>query len=283
VLDGHIELSRTATRIDPVAKVVRFQDGGQEAYDILISTMPLDVLCRDVLSGPVPERIRDTASRLRHSGGSMVGVGFRRPCPSTKSWMYFPEPNCPFYRATYLSNYSPNMTPDKDRYYSLLCETSHSEFKPVETSRIIQDTIDGLVASGLVSPQETTDIASTWVYHADYSYPTPTVERDQILSEVIPWLEGRGIYSRGRFGMWKYEVSNTDHSLMQGVELANRLLLNEAETTIGMQYAVSPEGRGDAVHARPAIAGSGEKRAVPPVVVTAEVIPMVPPVAVVQN
>ena len=25
--------------------------------------------------------------------------------------------------------------------------------------------------------------------------------------------------------MWKYEVSNTDHTLMQGVELVNRLLL----------------------------------------------------------
>jgi hypothetical protein len=45
-------------------------------------------------------------------------------------------------------------------------------------------------------------------------------------------LESRHIYSRGRFGAWKYEVSNQDHSFMQGVEVANRLLSGEPEVTI---------------------------------------------------
>jgi hypothetical protein len=60
--------------------------------------------------------------------------------------------------------------------------------------------------------------------------------------------------------MWKYEVANTDHSLMQGVELINRLLLGERETTIGMVYKVTEDGRNAANHERPAHAGSGEKR-----------------------
>jgi hypothetical protein len=64
--------------------------------------------------------------------------------------------------------------------------------------------------------------------------------------------------------MWKYEVANTDHSLMQGVELVNRLLLAEAEKTIGMVYAVAEDGRGQAFHERPIVAGSGEKRLLRP-------------------
>jgi len=130
----------------------------------------------------------------------------------------------------------------------------------VDGSRIVEDTVEGLISAGLIDREETRDIVSTWRHHAEYSYPVPTVERDQILSLVIPWLEERGIYSRGRFGMWKYEVANTDHSLMQGVELVNRLLADEPEETVGMVYSVAADGRGPAVHERPAVAGSGEKR-----------------------
>lgn len=257
---GHIRLNKAATEIDVSAKVVTFADGSTTRFDRLLSTMPLDVLFNKVLRGDVPQALKARAAQLLHSGGHMVGLGIKRPCPSKKSWMYFPESNCPFYRVTYLSNYSPNMTPDKDRYYSLLCETSTSPHKPVDPSTIVEDTVRGLESAGLLEPGERRDIVSTWHHYADYSYPTPSVERDAILSELIPWLEARGIYSRGRFGMWKYEVSNTDHALMQGVELANRLILGEPERTIGLVYQTTPDGRQAASHERPAAAGSGEKR-----------------------
>jgi protoporphyrinogen oxidase len=266
VLEGHIQLSRRAISIDPAAKVVRFDDGSSEPYSVLVSTMPLDLLCTRALEGSVPQAVRDAAAGLKHSAGHMVGIGIRRPCPSSKCWMYFPEDNCPFYRATYLSNYSPHMTPDRERHYSLLCETSASEHKPVDGSRIVQETIEGLFAAGLLENGEDRDIVSTWHYEADYSYPTPTVDRDAILTRVVPWLESRDIYSRGRFGMWKYEVANTDHSLMQGVELIDRLLLGQPERTIGLSYEIADDGRGAARHHRPAVAGSGEKRLRPVVV-----------------
>ena len=259
-LEGHVNLNKVVDFINLVKKEVRFKDGEIVKYDQLVSAMPLDKLCNDVLNGEVPREIKKATAGLRHSGGYMVGVGIKQPCPSTKSWMYFPENNCPFYRVTYLSNYSPYMTPDKDRYYSLLTETSYSEFKHVDGKTIVDDTITGLVNAGLIKDGDRKDIVDTWVYHADYSYPTPSVERDGILAQAIPFLEKHGIYSRGRFGMWKYEVSNTDHTLMQGVELANRLILGEPETTIGMKYASTLDGRNAAVHERAAVAGSGEKR-----------------------
>lgn len=258
--DSRIRLTKHVRTIDVDRRIVTFTDGSTDRYDALVSTMPLDVLCRDVLRGDIPGWLAPTACRLLHSAGHMVGIGIKRPCPSSKSWMYFPEPNCPFYRVTYLSNYSPHMTPDRDRYYSLLCETSESDLKPVNHDTIIEDTIRGLENAGLLEPGERDDIVSRWHYRASYAYPTPTVDRDEVLARVIPWLEERGIFSRGRFGMWKYEVSNTDHSLMQGVELANRLLLGDAETTIGVVYKVTEDGRKAAEHERPNVAGSGEKR-----------------------
>ena len=273
-LAGHYTLEKSVASVHVDKKEVRFTDGEVVKYDQLITTMPLDKFCNGVAVGDVPDEIKSSAAGLRHSGGHMVGIGIEQPCPSTKSWMYFPEANCPFYRVTYLSNYSPAMTPNKESHYSLLCETSYSEFKPVDKSKIIADTITGLVNAGLITDEDRKDIVDTWHYDAGYSYPTPSVERDGILSEVIPWLERRDIYSRGRFGMWKYEVSNTDHTLMQGVELASRLVLGEPETTIGMTYASTLDGRnaaehevnngakldGTVRHERPKVAGSGDPK-----------------------
>ncbi|MBX3386750.1 MAG: FAD-dependent oxidoreductase [Phycisphaeraceae bacterium] len=276
--EGHIRLNRRVESIDADRRVLYFADGTSTRYDVLVSAMPLDVLCRGVLVGDVPAEIRHAAGRLKHSSGYMVGLGLRARdgdpaeprgvgcTPSTKSWMYFPEDNCPFYRATYLSNYSPHMTPDKDRFWSLLCEVSESAQKPTpgefgkNPDAVIDDVIRGCLAAGLMEPADADRIVSRWCYYADYSYPTPSVERDDLLAEVIPWLESRSIYSRGRFGMWKYEVANTDHTLMQGVELINRLMNGEPETTIGMTYRITEDGRQAAVHERPAHAGSGEKR-----------------------
>ncbi len=259
-LEGHVQLNKAVDFVNIIKKEVRFKDGEVVRYDKLLTAMPLDKLCNDVLNGEVPREIKKATAGLRHSGGYMVGVGIKQPCPSTKSWMYYPEANCPFYRVTYLSNYSPYMTPDNKAHYSLLCETSYSEFKPVDGKTIVDDTIQGLVNSGMIQEQDKHDIVDTWVYHADYSYPTPSVERDGILAQAIPFLESHGIYSRGRFGMWKYEVSNTDHTLMQGVELVNRWLLDEPETTIGIKYESTVDGRQAASHERGSHAGSGQEK-----------------------
>src|SRR5262249_31913749 len=41
----------------------------------------------------------------------------------------------------------------------------------------------------------------------------------------------------------------------------NKLFLGESETTIGMKYTSTTDGRNAAVHERSPVAGSGEKRA----------------------
>jgi len=74
-------------------------------------------------------------------------------------------------------------------------------------------------------------VVSTWEVNVDYGYPVPTLGRDRALAAIQPWLEERGIFSRGRFGGWKYEVANMDHSVMQGVEWAERMVLGQEERT----------------------------------------------------
>jgi hypothetical protein len=39
----------------------------------------------------------------------------------------------------------------------------------------------------------------------------------------------RGIYSRGRFGSWRYEIGNMDHAVKMGVDIARRLVRGDDE------------------------------------------------------
>jgi hypothetical protein len=66
----------------------------------------------------------------------------------------------------------------------------------------------------------------TW---AECGYPTPTMDRDAALNVLLPALEEHSIFSRGRFGAWRYEVGNMDHSFMQGVQAADHILSGRPE------------------------------------------------------
>ena len=153
VLEGNYTLNKKLVSVDHRRRNITFADGEIVSYDVLVSTLPLDIFCRKLTATHLLRPLK-RVPELRHSGGYMVGVGIKQPCPSTKSWMYFPESNCPFYRVTYLSNYSPYMTPDNATHYSLLCETSHSEFKGVCKHLIVEDTINGLINSGLLKDHD---------------------------------------------------------------------------------------------------------------------------------
>ena len=227
-----IHLLHEMTEIDLDRKTVTFSNGRIQQYDVLINTSPLDLLvskCRKI-----PESIADAAGDLVHNSGLIVGLGFEGKRDDSKCWMYFPENNVPFYRVTNFHNYSRFNVPggDKDRYFSLMCETTYSSHKPEDKNRIVDASLNGLVASGMIDKEQLECIASRYLVDIPYSYPVPTLGRDKALAMIQPYLESRSVYSRGRFGAWKYEVGNMDHSFMQGVELIDRLLNGTDERTL---------------------------------------------------
>jgi protoporphyrinogen oxidase len=227
-----VELGKDAVRIDVAAKRVEFADGSSDTYDKLVTTMPLTELVKVIVDCP-PELVA-AAGDLKWTEGLFVGIGVADPCPSTKCWMYFPESNSPFYRVTYLSNYSPAMAPDAG-HFSLLAEISKSVHKPEDPSTAIDRTIEGMVACELLTAEQAEHkIVSRELMHVPYSYPVPTLGRDAALAVIQPWLVDHDIYSRGRFGAWRYEIGNTDHSVMMGVEVVNHVLLDEPEVTWGL-------------------------------------------------
>jgi protoporphyrinogen oxidase len=231
----HFQFDTVIERVEANKKIAYAADGREIAFTHCLSLMPLSVFCQKVPA--LGRSLVKRAAQLRHSTTHVVGLGLRgQPAPElrTKCWMYFPESDCPFYRATLFSNYSPRNVPDIKTQWSLMLEVSESVDKPVDRARVIEEVIQGCRNTGLITARD--QIISRWHYVAPFGYPVPTVERDRILNDVQPAIEKLGLFSRGRFGGWKYEVSNQDHSFMQGVEWVERILLGVPEVTY-------PEGR----------------------------------------
>jgi len=87
--------------------------------------------------------------------------------------------------------------------------------------------IAGLYLSGML-PRNAT-IASVWDTRLEYGYPVPYVERNMHVHAADKALRNLGIWSRGRFGSWKYEVGNQDHSCMLGYDAIDSMLFGGNE------------------------------------------------------
>jgi protoporphyrinogen oxidase len=237
-----LRLGDGVVEINPQSRTARLASGVEVRFEHLISTAPLDRLTAIARLNCLSL----ATAQLRHSTTHVIGIGLAGSPPPHlrgKNWMYFPEPNCPFYRVTVFSNYSPSNVPSPDTW-SLMAEVSESPFNPVDSSRLITSVVNGLQATCLISPNST--VMSRWHAALPYGYPIPTLERDQILAEVLPELERHGIYSRGRFGAWKYEVGNQDHSFMQGWECVDRICTgtgSECEPTLNHPDRVNARSR----------------------------------------
>lgn len=198
-------------------------DGNCHKYDALISTAPLDWLSDCAHLDPSWKR------GLEHTTTHVIGLGLKGQ-PSheiaDKNWIYFPEAQFPFYRAAVLSSYSPRMCPDDS--WSLMMEVAESKFaRPMQGSALVEQCSNELERAGFICRS---DLTSVHYSKHLYGYPIPTLGRDQAVKNLEDYFMTRGVYSRGRFGHWKYEVSNQDHSFMQGVEVVDRLLTNKPET-----------------------------------------------------
>ena len=223
-IGDRVRYRKRAVCVDEEKREIVFSDGSTRRYDRLLSTLPLSALVARLKHAP--EAVRKAASRLLFNRLFSVGIGLKRPSPSPKNWIYFPNPGTPFYRMTYLSNYSPDIVPggDTSRYCSLLTETTYSPFRPLPKGDFVQAVLEGLVAEQILTRDDLRLVESAYLIHAGHAYPVPSLDRNEALDVIQPYLEAREIYSRGRFGAWKYEVGNQDHSLMQGVEVVDRWL-----------------------------------------------------------
>lgn len=99
--------------VDAQQCFVTMKDGHKIRYGRLINTMAVDSLAEKIDD----KGLIELTKKLYYSTTHVVGIGLRGERPENigdKCWLYFPEDDCPFYRATIFSNYSPNNQPSAE-------------------------------------------------------------------------------------------------------------------------------------------------------------------------
>jgi len=180
---------------------------------------------------PADTRLHEAATLLEHNDLLVLGIGLKKKIDTGKCWVYFADPEMPCYRATFFSHYSPFNVPNgnTEQYSSLMCEMSVSLGQTVDVERIFEQTLAGLIRNKILDESDRARIISRYHRKVSYSYPIPTLGRDRALAILQPALIKQDIYSRGRFGAWRYEIGNMDHSVMMGAEAADLIVKGEKE------------------------------------------------------
>ena len=117
-----------------------------------------------------------------------------------------------------------------------MAEVSESPFRPLR--RRCRGG-DGRRADGHRAGARARRVHHTWHRRLERGYPIPSLHRDRALNRLQPAFKARDVLSRGRFGAWKYEVSNQDHSFAQGVEAVDRWLGGGVEETLNAPEVVN--------------------------------------------
>lgn len=232
-LEGGIQcltdsLAQKCTAIEPnfeVQQISRVSDGFQVSgngrlYDFerLVSTIPLPELTRAL--DETPGDISDIAGNLRFNSLVTVMLGIDHPEINDLSWLYFPrEEDGMFYRASFPSNYSPEVSPPGKS--SVMAEITCSEGDEtwrMADSELVESVESSLRKNGILAKD---NVQFSRVSRTKYAYIVYDLDHQPKVSKVRKYLSELGIELCGRFGQFEY--LNMDACVRSARELASRL------------------------------------------------------------
>ncbi|MEW6542981.1 MAG: FAD-dependent oxidoreductase [Nitrospirota bacterium] len=216
---GPVAYGAELVEVDTGRRKATFRHGANGTsvvdYDRLVSTIPVPELVRRCTD--LPRALREEAAGLRCVSVYSVNLGVARERLTDMHWIYFPEPDYPFYRAGFPMNFSPSLGPSGCS--SLYVEISH---QPTETKRaeeVLRLVRLGLERAGIMTPRD--EFVAADVRDIRYAYVLFDRHRARALPTILEELERRGIHSIGRYGRWEH--TSMEDAIGQGKRLAERL------------------------------------------------------------
>jgi protoporphyrinogen oxidase len=214
-----LRLSHQLIHIDPKQKTLHFTNGVIDAYEHLISSVPLPELIPTIAGTPAD--VLAASQKLACSTAVIVNLGVNRPDLLDAHWTYFYDRDICFTRISTPYRQSPNNVPAGAG--SLQAEVYFSKkYRPLDRApeEWIQPVIDDLIRCGIL--REDDELLFKNVLFVPYANVIFDLERADALSIVHSYLDDLGIAYCGRYGEWAYIW--TDESFMSGEKSAQKIL-----------------------------------------------------------
>lgn len=212
---GEIAYGAELIEVETGRRRATFADGRVVDYDRLVSTIPVPELVRRCMD--LPKDLREAAAGLRCVSVYSVNLGVSRERISDKHWIYFPEPDYPFYRAGFPMNFSSELGPPGCS--SLYVEISHRPEEATQPAEVLRQVRSGLERAGIFNPAD--DILVADVRDIRYAYVLFDKHRAKVLPVILDELKRRDIHSVGRYGSWEH--TSMEDAIDQGKKLAELL------------------------------------------------------------
>ncbi|MBR3632649.1 MAG: FAD-dependent oxidoreductase [Elusimicrobiaceae bacterium] len=181
------------------------------SYDTLINTLPLPVFLQRCVR--LPKHIKQKASKLKSTSVYVFQIAIGRKI-TPFHWIYFPEPEMPFYRVGMQSAFSPYNAPKGTS--SLYIETTQKITPGKATEQAIFKT---LCQKGIIKEQD--KILFSFWRTLNPAYAIYDKYRLDAVTTITRWLQQQHTLCAGRYGCWEY--SFMERSLLQGKEIASIL------------------------------------------------------------
>jgi len=196
-------------------KVLTLDNGEECSYDCLVSTIPLPRLLS--MARDLPAAYKKAGPRLSYVSVHNLNIGINRKRVSNYHWIYFPEPEIPFYRVGFYSNFTPHIAPAGTS--SLYIEIAAPPASPKKHKALLEESVAALRQCGILKKGDR--IVADQYQKIDCAYVLFDAFRRKHLPAITRYLKDRGVFCAGRYGEWTY--SAMEDSLLQGRALAGEL------------------------------------------------------------
>lgn len=209
-----LELGSEVVRVHLAERWLELADGERRSWSRMLATTSLPAFI-DSLADDLPADVEEARRALRWVRVLNLALGVEGEAPSPEHWLYFPDPDLPFYRVGFPSNHgklAPRGHHTISVEVSLDPEGSEVEQLGEAAERALQKI--GLVEPGAVRVRHMTVLDPAYVV---FDHP-----RRQAVAFLRTWLRSHDVALAGRWAEWKY--SAMEDAILDGMRAARNII-----------------------------------------------------------